>query len=214
MTQHSALTELRAALLHLSPAQQAAVEALAAGATHEDAAAAAGVARETVTRWVGHHCAVRAALNLHRAVAAEEQLDRTLRIRAKALTAVEDALDAGTLEPLAVLRTIPPPPPQAQGPVLPAVVFELATRATRISLLPLGPPRDENGRIDRITELLDDSGPTDDERAELLTVERLAAASGLLGINRELVGDQKCPEVVPVHSEATDAHTSHHSPSV
>jgi hypothetical protein len=174
------LVQLRAALLDLNPAQQAAVESLAAGATHEQAAEAAGVVRETVTRWVGHHPAVGAALNLHRAVAAEDQLDRTRRIRAKALAAVEAQLDAGTLDPLAVLRAIPVPPSQATGPLLPAVALESATRATRMSLLPLSPPRDEHGRIDNLAALLDDTGLTHDERAEQLTVERLAAATGLL----------------------------------
>ena len=104
-----------------------------------------------------------------------------IRIRTKALVAVEEGLDTGRVDPLAVLRVIPPPPPQTAGSVLPAVVLELATHATRMTLIPLGPSRDDHGRIDHIAPLLDDYSMTDDERAEQLTGERLAAAAGLLG---------------------------------
>ena len=47
--------ELREALLSLTPAQQVAIEALVAGATHAVAAEETGVSRETVTRWISNH---------------------------------------------------------------------------------------------------------------------------------------------------------------
>jgi len=99
---------LRAALLNLSPAQQAAAEALTNGATHSAAAEAADVARETVTRWAGHHPGFRAALNLYRSVLVVDQADRARRIRGKAPEGIEAELEAGTIDPLAVLRGVLP----------------------------------------------------------------------------------------------------------
>ncbi len=48
---------------HLSPAQKLAILALASGATDEEAAAAAKVCRETVTRWRNGNLHFHAALN-------------------------------------------------------------------------------------------------------------------------------------------------------
>ena len=80
------------------PAQQTAAEALAIGATHTEAAEAADVARETVTRWLGHHPGFRAALDLYRATLATEQADRARRIRGKALDVLgHEVGDAGLL---------------------------------------------------------------------------------------------------------------------
>ena len=64
------------------------MDALAAGSTHAEAAAAAGVARETVTRGTGHHPGCRAALDLYRYALAAEQADAACRIRRKALDTV------------------------------------------------------------------------------------------------------------------------------
>jgi hypothetical protein len=100
------LEDLRAALLGLTPAQQLAVEALAVGVTHEEAANKAGVTRETITRWAGHLPSFKAALNLYRSTLVHEQIDTSRRIRGKALCAVETALDEGRIDPLAVLRVV------------------------------------------------------------------------------------------------------------
>ena len=105
------LDAVRAALLSLTPAQQAAVEALATGATHREAADIAGVCRETVTGWVGHHPGVRAALETVRVALATEQANKARAIRGRALAVVEAHLDGADLPmALAVLRAIPVPP--------------------------------------------------------------------------------------------------------
>jgi len=104
------LDAVRAALLSLTPAQQAAVEALATGVTHREAANIAGVCRETVTGWVGHHPGVRAALETFRVALATEQANKARAIRGRALAIVEAQLDGADLAmALAVLRAIPVP---------------------------------------------------------------------------------------------------------
>ncbi len=103
---HADLDGLRAVLLELTPAQQLAVEALAGGGTQQKAAEAAGVTRETVTRWAGHLPAFRATLNLYRTTIVTEQIDTARRIRGKALGAIETALDEGRIDPPALLRVV------------------------------------------------------------------------------------------------------------
>ena len=100
---------VRSALLNISPAQQIAVEQLASGATHAVAAEAAGVCREQVTRWVGHHPGVREALDLYRVTMHHERMARLRSIHDRALTAVDESLaDGATLaDALAVLKALP-----------------------------------------------------------------------------------------------------------
>lgn len=172
MTTHD---QLRSALLTLAPTQQAAAEALATGATHAEAAEAASVARETVTRWLGHHPGFRAALDLYRATLAAEQADRARRIRSKALEAVEAGLDAGTIDPLAVLRSVPAPTDATPSARTAAELLDAETRRTLVNLPPLAPPR----RIEDQLAQLNDPPPSDVERADALTVTRLADATGL-----------------------------------
>lgn len=165
------LDQLRAALLALTPAQETAAEALAAGATHAAAAEAANVARETVTRWSGHHPAFRAAFDLYRAAQAAEQAAACRRIRAKALDAVEAGLEAGTLDPLAVLRAVPAPPADTAPASLTAgQLLDADTNRTRGNLPPLPIT---------LADPLDLTRPDDAERAATVTVERLALAAGL-----------------------------------
>lgn len=171
----TASDDLRTALLTLAPAQQTAAEVLATGATHAEAAEAASVARETVTRWLGHHPAFRAALDLYRATLATEQADRARRIRGKALEAIEAGLDAGSIDPLAVLRAVPltndaPPPARTATELLDA-----ETRRTMVNLPPLPPPR----RLEDQLEQLNNPPPSDVERATQATLTRLTDASGL-----------------------------------
>lgn len=166
---------IRAALLTLTPAQQTAAETLATGGTHAEAAEAAAVARETVTRWAGHHPAFRAALALYRSTLATEQADRARRIRAKALDAVEAGLKSGSIDPLAVLRTVQAaselPPPAATA----AELLDAATRRTMVNLPPLAPPR----RLEDQLEQLNNPPPSDIERATAATLARLADANEL-----------------------------------
>jgi hypothetical protein len=51
----------------------------------------------------------------------------------------------------------------------------------RRNLPPAPPHRDEQGIIDVVASLVDTTGPTDDERADQITIERLATASQPLG---------------------------------
>lgn len=103
-------------LATLTPAQAVAVEQLTSGATHADAAAVAGVARETVSRWVSHHPGVRAALDSARYASSIETIDRVAAIRSRALDVVAQHLD--TLDPsdpvslavaVTVLKVLPAP---------------------------------------------------------------------------------------------------------
>jgi len=104
------------ALAELSVAQEIAAEALATGATHAVAAEAAGVHRETVSRWAGHHPPFRAALGQHRATLAAEQADAVRRIRGRALALVEAQLDGADLSgALAVLRVLTAPRVEVTG---------------------------------------------------------------------------------------------------
>ena len=170
--------DLRAALLAVNPPKQAAAEALAIGATHAEAAEAAGVARETVSRWAAHHPGFQAAYALYRAALTDAKATRLRRIHEKALDAVETGLDAGTIDPLAVLRIVTPPADSPAPITVPtaAELFDAETRRLRYNLPPAPVVRDSMGWPDPLADM---TAPTDDERAERLTIERLAAASGL-----------------------------------
>lgn len=171
------LDNLRAALVELTPAQQAAVEALAVGSTHAVAAEASGVARETVTRWARNHPAFRAALNLYLAALVAEHADTARRIRGRALAVVESGLDTADVPTaLNILRAIPAPPADAEGMTEPSAILDAETRHTRANLPPVSLPRDEFGFPDVLAGM---AGPTEDERAAELTVTRLATAAGL-----------------------------------
>lgn len=175
MTNAADLDALRAILLELTPAQQAAVEALATGSTQQAAAEAAGVTRETVTRWAGHVPAFKATLNLYRAALVTEQIDTARRIRGKALDAVERALDEDRIDPLAVLRAVTDTP-DSVGPTVPEAILDAEMARTRAGLPPTPPPRG----LDAQLESLANPGPSNIERAEEATLTRLAVA-GLAG---------------------------------
>lgn len=102
----------------LTPPQIAAIGALMAGGTHDEAAAAAGVHRVTVKRWVNHHPAVIAEMNRIRLDAARQTQEQLRRLTARALEVVEGALSSGDLEAaFRWLRLVPPPPVvSAAGP--------------------------------------------------------------------------------------------------
>ncbi|MGP0111143.1 MAG: hypothetical protein ACLPR9_20210 [Acidimicrobiales bacterium] len=99
------------AVAELTPAKQAAVEALATGSSQTEAAVLAGVSREAVNRWFNHDPTFRDALAEYRAVLVTEQADRARRIRGRALSVVESRLDddASLTDALAVVRVLSPP---------------------------------------------------------------------------------------------------------
>ena len=119
----SRLEQIRDSLSTLTPAQAVAVAALAGGSTHAEAAQAAGVARETVTRWLSHHPAVRVAVIESRIALMEEHLVALSRLRARAtevatrtVESIAERLEDGTLaDPVAALKALAPftaaPPP-------------------------------------------------------------------------------------------------------
>ncbi len=168
------LEALREALVSLTPTQQVAVEALIAGGTHQSAAEAAGVSRETVTRWAGHLPAFQATLNLYRATLVDDQIDTARRIRGKALSALEQEVDRGSVNPLAVLRVLSDIP-GAVGPTVPEAILDAQMNRTREGLPPLPLP----SGMDAGMEMLLNPPPSPEERAEELTITRLAHAAQL-----------------------------------
>jgi len=153
--------DLRTALLELTPGQQIAAETVASGATHAAAAEAAGVHRETVTRWAGHHPAFRATLNLYRATLAAEQSDTARRIRGRALAILEAQLDTADVPTaLAVLRVVQAQPSEAIGPIEAAAILDAETNRTRVNLPPLPTPRGLQGQLARLDGPARPSAPT------------------------------------------------------
>jgi hypothetical protein len=144
----------------LSPKQAVAVERLTGGATHAAAATAAGVSRETVTRWVSHHPGVQAALDRARYASSIETIDRVASIRSRALDVVAQHLD--TLDPsepvalavaVTLLKVLPVPAVPAERPE-PSVT--LAYRHLEV------------GRFHR--EAMADARHLSDDSAHMLTV--------------------------------------------
>jgi hypothetical protein len=109
-------------LVGLSDSMLIAVDTLLTGATHREAAVAAGVARSTVTEWVNHRGEFGSELERRRRERAAEVNDRVGAAIGQALRVVKEHLDAGDLRAaLGLLRLVPPealyqPPPAAQDP--------------------------------------------------------------------------------------------------
>lgn len=101
------LDAARASLLTLDPQKAAAVQALAAGATHAQAALTANVSRECVSRWATRHPGFMAALAEYRAMLAAVEADRIRSLRARALAIVDRDIDnADMATALQVLRAL------------------------------------------------------------------------------------------------------------
>ena len=106
----------------LSDAKLIAIDTLLTGATHREAADAAGVARTTVTEWANHQGEFRSELKRRRRERAAEVNDRVGAAVGQALRVVTEHLDAGDLRAaLGLLRLVPPEalyqhPPAAQDP--------------------------------------------------------------------------------------------------
>jgi hypothetical protein len=98
-------TQHTASDFDLSKPQLSAIEALAAGKSMNEAAAAADVDRTTLYRWRRDDDAFRAALAGVRNEVREELSTRILALAAKAFTVVDAALDAGDAKAaIAILR--------------------------------------------------------------------------------------------------------------
>lgn len=92
----------------LTPQQQAAADALAAGSTVTEAAAAVNVSRQTVSEWLHHDHGFRVELNRRRAELWASSSDRLRALLPKALDVVAAALDGYRPLPaaLAVLKAV------------------------------------------------------------------------------------------------------------
>ena len=102
-------TDSYQSLHQLTPAQVLAITALASGATHQEAAEAAGVHRVTVTRWTRHHPEVIAELNRIRADAATEAQAQVVRVSKAAIGVIEDEVRGGNVDAaFRWLRIVPP----------------------------------------------------------------------------------------------------------
>lgn len=107
---------LREHLATLTPSQVLAVSALTGGSTHAEAAQMAGVARETVSRWISRHPAFRSALVESQVVLMAEHTLALARLRTRAtevadraLTTILDRLDSDeNVDPVATLRAVLP----------------------------------------------------------------------------------------------------------
>jgi hypothetical protein len=85
----------------------AAIERLVAGATVEEAATAAGVARETVHRWLTRHWAFQAQLNSARADLRDATERRLLQIAHAAANTIDEAVRRGNVAAaVAVLKGV------------------------------------------------------------------------------------------------------------
>lgn len=171
---------LRVALLTLSPKQRAALDALASGSTHAEAALGAGVTRETVTRWMNHHPAFRAAYAAQCAALAAEAVEQARAIRSKAAAVVLALLDGADLPTaLAALRAVGPPPPFRElGTRTAAAILDQSRAATRLDS-PAAPRVCGDG-LDELLGQLDGTAEVNEhERVDRLTMTRLADASGI-----------------------------------
>lgn len=80
-----------------TPTQDIAIDVLASGGTTADAAEAADVSRQTVSKWRNHHPGFQAALNLRRRDLNQERADRIRDLDAQALATVATAIDNGDI---------------------------------------------------------------------------------------------------------------------
>ena len=147
MTTDASADELRDALLTVTPAQQRAAEALANGATHADAAEAAGVRRECVCRWANHHAGFKALVASYRHALWVEQTDQRRALLGRALDVVAAHLDGPEPDPryaLDVLRWVPDP--GAPSPLTAAELRDADRTRLRANAPPAPPVEDVTTR--------------------------------------------------------------------
>jgi hypothetical protein len=180
---YASADELRDALLSLTPAQQLVIEILLTGGTHAAAADAAGVARETVSRWLGNHLEFRAVLDVHRSNLATEQARAVQGIRGRALAIVAEHLDDASMsDALAVLRVVGSPGGGPETVPLRACELLEAERVRTRAILPALPPSDDP-YADAIDDFTGVAATRERDRVERLMLARIASAAGydLLG---------------------------------
>ena len=91
----------------LTPAQEAVIDALLAGKTQAEAAALAGVAAETVSRWKRDNLLFVATWQNRRRQVWDAHAQRLRNLAGRALDVVEQGLDAGDLRAAAlVLKSV------------------------------------------------------------------------------------------------------------
>jgi hypothetical protein len=93
-------------LPELNDRQRAAVDALIAGATDQEAADQSGAHRVTVTNWRNRNPVFRAALNARRAELWSTSLDRVRSILPKALNRIEEEITGGEQGLRAALKLV------------------------------------------------------------------------------------------------------------
>jgi hypothetical protein len=125
-----------AALYCLTPAQETALQALLSGATITEAAATAGVQRQTVSGWLNHDSTFIAAYNRRRQFIADEFEGQLRALGRKALKTIETALDGDAALDAAktILRAVTALSRPA-GPVTPGDVEGEQRSKTLMSLL-------------------------------------------------------------------------------
>ncbi|MGA8296883.1 MAG: helix-turn-helix domain-containing protein [Acidimicrobiales bacterium] len=152
-------------LHHLTPAQVVAVTALATGATHRQAADAAGVHRITVTRWTSHHPEFIAELNRLRADAIAETSTQIAELTRRALEVVTEAVDGGDSDAafrwlkLVPFAGVTEPLP---GPMESTAVVEMVRQAMPSELLEMLKRPDERSTQEAEKLIADRLGPGTD----------------------------------------------------
>lgn len=131
---------------------------------------AAGVTREAVTRWAGHHPAFQAALNLYRTTLAQEQVDTARRIRTKTLVPVEEQLDGRLRNPLTVYRILNQSK-LAIGCTDPRAILSQEVERTDRHLQ----ATEQLLGLEALLESIDDPQPTRRPRAKTKTLAHLAS---------------------------------------
>lgn len=171
---------LMAALTSLRPNQRAALSALAGGATQTEAAEAAGVTRETVTRWNSHPEFRAAHARLVNALEAESyEKVRMARVKViDVITARLDAPDVSLADAIAAGRLLGidlTPPTAAPVPTAVALIDQ-ARENTRFHCPPT--PRGR-GLDDLLADVSGDADKYEAARIDRLTLTRLADAAGI-----------------------------------
>lgn len=187
---HASDEDLMAALTKLSPKQCAALTALAGSATHAEAAEAAGVARETVTRWLNHHPQFQAAHGTLRNAIDTAAHDRLRTLRTKALDALHTVLDRPDVAPsdvVAVARLIGLDTPSSSTPAPTAV--EILDRARELTRFHCPPPPRGRDTHDIISDLNGHTEIAEAARIARLTLTRLADASGIDDLDDFILDD-------------------------
>ena len=86
----------------ISQQQQTAIDLIVSGKNLQEAAAAIGVQRPTVSQWLNHHCGFQAALNSRRQEAFDGMVERLRGLLPQALDVLEQQLQGENPLPAAI----------------------------------------------------------------------------------------------------------------